>query len=516
MISKDTLKYTILCVVTDLLAACSFPKINLFFLMWIAFVPLIFVIRRTRSIVSFLCGFLSGFVFNAIGLYWLVPMLHFNTDSYIQAIISSCSLWCYLALYWGVWSFGLQKYISSQKDKLSVFFTIIFGSCLWVLLEYVRTYLFTGFPWMLLGYSQSEFTEIIQVAEFSGVYGVSFLIMFCNLCFYFWLADKNKKKYLYTALIFIILFTIIGAYRIYKFRLLGDKEYSVSISQPNIDQYKKWDSYYRQEVLSNLKKLALESRKSTPDLVLWSETVLSGVVPEDLQLYDFAKQLAVMSGGLNIIGSLYNEDNDKIFNVVLGFEGANDYKFIHKKNHLVPFGEIIPFRKILARFFGVLNQMGDIERGNDTNVFNSGELFIGATICSENFFPDFARRFVLNGAKVLTNHTNDAWFFNTAAPYQHFMMNIFRAVETRKFVLVSANTGVSGIIEASGLVIDRTGVSKEALLNGTFFQNDFKTFYTKFGDVFAKICILVMLALTLFLILKKYEGHKCLNNKKKE
>jgi apolipoprotein N-acyltransferase len=507
--NKELLNYkkAILCCAAGLLSVCAFPKFNLFFLMWIAFVPLVFVIMRTNAVSSFLFGFLSGFVFNAIGLYWLVPMLHFNTGSYSQAIIAACSLWIYLALYWGIWSFALQKYISFQKkNKLSNFFVVIFGACLWVLLEYIRTYLFTGFPWMLIGYSQFEFTEIIQIAEFTGVYGVSFLILFCNICFYFFIAGENKKRYLYLALAFIILFTLFGTYKIYKFRLLGDKEYSVSILQPNIDQYKKWEEDYRQDILSNLKKTALEVSKSKADLVLWSETVLPGIVPEDDNLYSFAKELAVSAGGFNIFGSFYNEDNEdneRIFNVALGFKGADNYNSVHKKNHLVPFGEFIPFRKFLARFFGILNKMGDVDKGSDANVFNSGELFIGVTICSENFFPDIARRFVLNGAKTLTNHTNDAWFFDTAAPYQHFMMNVFRAVENRKFVLVSANTGISGIIESSGIIIDKTEVSKKELLNGTFFQNDFKTFYTKFGDVFVNICSIVLLVLLVFLRFKR-------------
>ncbi|MDR3195797.1 MAG: apolipoprotein N-acyltransferase [Endomicrobium sp.] len=496
-------KKAVLCCAAGLLSASAFPKLKLFFFIWVSFVPLISVIMESKLTSSFFYGFLSGFAFNAIGLYWLAPMLYFNTGSYIQAITASCFFWGYLALYWGVWSFGLQKYVSFQKDKRSNFFTVTFGSCLWVLLEYLRTYLFTGFPWMLIGYSQFEFTEIIQAAEFAGVYGVSFLIMFCNLCFYFWLADKNKKKYLYTALIFIILFTLFGACRIYKFRLLGEKGYNVLIFQPNIDQYKKWDEDYRQEILSNLQKQAVEVGKSKADLALWPETVLPGVVPEDRQLYGFTKKLAASVGSFNIFGSFYNEDNGKMFNVVLGFKGADDYNSVHKKNHLVPFGEFVPFRKFLAKFFGILNKMGDVDRGSDATVFNNGELFIGASICSENFFPYIARRFVLNGAKVLTNHTNDAWFFDTAAPYQHFIMNVFRAVENRKFVLVSANTGVSGIIEASGIIIDKTKVSKKELLNGTFFQNNFKTFYTKLGDVFVKICSVVLLVLVVFLRFKR-------------
>jgi apolipoprotein N-acyltransferase len=502
MISKDNIKHAVLCIITGLLSACSFPKIDLFFLMWIAFVPLIFVIRKANAISSFLFGLLSGFVFNAIGLYWLVPLLHFNTGSYVQSVVAACSLWMYLAIYWGLWSFGLEKYISFQKYKSLNWLSVVFGACLWVFLEYVRTYLFTGFPWMLIGYSQVGFKEIIQVAEFTGVYGVSFLILFCNLCFYFWLEGKNKRKYLYVPLIFIILFTLFGSIRIYKFRLLGEKEYNVSILQPNVDQYTKWDQGCIQEILSNLQKQAVEVGKSKTDLVLWPETVLPGIVPKDIGLVDFAKRLSSYTGSFNIFGSFYNED-DKLFNSVLGFNSQETLSVMHRKNHLVPFGEVIPFRKFLARFFDVINNFGDVDKGSDANVFKRGDLFIGPIICSENFFPDVARRFVLNGAKVLTNHTNDAWFFDMATPYQHFMMNVFRAVENRKFVLICANTGISGIIEASGVVLNKTKVSKKEILKGTFSQNDFKTFYTKFGDIFARMCVVILVILVLFSYYRK-------------
>ncbi|MDR2437368.1 MAG: apolipoprotein N-acyltransferase [Endomicrobium sp.] len=482
---------------SGLLAVCAFPKFNLFFLIWVAFVPIAFAMMRANTITAFLGGFLSGFVFNAFGLYWLVPMLHFNTDSYVQAIIASSALWVYLALYWGLWSFGLQKYISFQECKYSDWLIVIFGACLWVFLEYVRTYFLTGFPWMLIGYSQFEFSKIIQISEFTGVYGISFIIIFCNLCFFFWLSRK-EKLFLYVGVLIIFLVTIFGVFRIHKFKLLGEKRHNVSIVQPNIDQYKKWDNEYRQEILSNLKKQALEVNKLAPELVLWPESVLPGLLPGDWQVYSHAKDLAINSNSFNIMGSLYVQDYDNCFNVVLGFNSLGECKFIHKKNHLVPFGEFIPFRKFIARFFGVLNQMGDIERGHDISIFNKGELFIGPTICSENFFPDIARKIVLNGAKVLTNHTNDAWFFDTAAPYQHFMMNVFRAVENRRFMLVSANTGVSGIIEASGAVVDKTVVSKEELLSGTFSQNEFETFYTRCGDVFVGACIVILPVLVVF------------------
>jgi apolipoprotein N-acyltransferase len=286
--------------------------------------------------------------------------------------------------------------------------------------------------------------------------------------------------------------------RAYKFKFFGDQEFTVSIVQPNVDQNKKWDQLYKNNILSNLKEYAFKISKNKTDLVIWPETVLPGSIPEDKQLYESIKHMLKTAGGFNIVGSVYNDEDYRCFNVALAFdERDSDYKAVHKKNHLVPFGEYIPFRNMFSRFFCVLNQMGDFNKGQDTDVFDNGKIYAGAIICSENFFPDVSRKFVLSGAKVLTNHTNDAWFFDTPALHQHFIMNIFRAVENRKAVIVSANSGISGIIEASGVVVEKTASSESMLLTGKFLQNDFKTFYTKYGDLFVNMCAGLLLVLML-------------------
>jgi apolipoprotein N-acyltransferase len=355
---------------------------------------------------------------------------------------------------------------------------------------------------MLIGYSQFKFTKIIQIAEFTGVYGVSFLIIFCNLCFYFWISarrdkSKNANSYLYLILTLVIGISIFGFVRVNKFSSFGSQEFSVAIVQPNIDQYKKWNKFYESDILLNYERYAFEISKINADLVVWPETALVGVIPSDEYSYDRAKHMVSTAGGFNIVGSLYNDEDNRIFNVVLTFENGGDCKVLHRKTHLVPFGEFVPFKALLSRFFGVLSQTGDTTKGEDIEIFSSGEMRIGSTICSENFFPDISRKFALMGAKVFTNHTNDAWFFDTAAPHQHFVMNVFRAVETRKSFIISANSGISGIIEASGLVVERTLSAEKALLTGKFFQNDFKTFYTKYGDLFVGLCAGLFLVLLL-------------------
>ena len=496
---KRIYKDALLCVLGGVLAALSFPKAGLFVLIWAAFIPLLIAVMKSSPAVSLFYGFISGFVFNAVGLYWLVPMLQFNTGSYVQAFAAAFVLWAYLALYWAVWSFFVNI---SKRYFEQPFLLALFASCVRVLLEYARTYFLTGFPWMLAGYSQYKFTEIIQIAEFAGVYGVSFIIIFCNMMFYFWLIDRKGGKYLYAALAVILIIAVFGAFRLDRFKFFGSEAFKVVVAQPNVDQYKKWDQSFKDEILLGLENLAFEAAGAKADLVIWPETALPGFLPYDRQSYKSAVRFTGTAGGFNIIGAPYTDGTGRLYNAVFAFKSdGNGYISLHKKNHLVPFGEFVPFQKELSRFFGVLNMLGNFTRGSDTRVFTDGRIYAGSTLCSENFFPDISRRFVLSGAKVLTNHTNDAWFFDTAAPYQHFMMNVFRAVENRKAVLVSANSGISGIIDASGRIVSSLSSYTSGMLGGEFLQNDYISFYTYHGDIFVKLCAAAVVVLLLTILI---------------
>ncbi|MDR1952625.1 MAG: apolipoprotein N-acyltransferase [Elusimicrobiota bacterium] len=494
------IKPLVFSIISGLLAAASFPKINLFFLIWIAFIPLIYAVRNEKPKESFFYGLIAGIVFFACSMYWLAPMLEFNLGSIILALISSMILWFYLALYWGIWALSLNWFSKFFNNSI---ITAAALSCLWVLLEYVRTYLLTGLPWVLAGYSQYEFREIIQIAEWTGIYGVSFLILFCNFLFYFGLTKiKNRKNFFIAGILLIFSVSIFGAFRLDKFKFFGDEIYKAVIIQPSIDQYKKWDADYRNEIRTELELFAFRAGEKEADIVLWPESVVPSLLSADRQSYPLENALSEYAGGLNIIGALFRDQDGKDFNAVLSFmDGSKIYLQIHKKNHLVPFGEYVPFRKVLAPFFGVLNQMGDLERGNDKEIFRYKSLYIGTLICSENFYPDIARDFVLNGAKVLTNHTNDAWFFKTAAPHQHFIMNVFRAIETRKTILISANSGVSGAVEASGKIIYASAVFEAGIIPISFIQNDYKTFYVKYGDVFVLVCGIIFAICLLFVLI---------------
>ena len=489
--------FTALSVLTGLFTAFSFPKMNLFFLMWAALVPLFYVICSSSVKQSFFYAFLAGLTAYMLGVFFVLDSIFLLTDSYITALFFYIVLCLYFSLYWGVWG-ALVSFIKQLNAKPLVF--VFISASLWVLLEYTRTYVLTGWPWLLTGYSQYLFTHIIQIAEFTGVYGVSFVIVLVNALLYYG-ASGSKKIYFAAALSIFASVFLFGAYRYNLFADFGEKEYTAAAVQSNIEQYKKLDNSYREETFSKLEESAEQLSEIGADLNVWAESEIINFIPLDLEAYIFADKLAKTAGGFNIIGAPYLDGDGKLFGAVFHFDGKGGYVSVHKKNHLIPFGEYLPIPKSVAGFIGIYDKNDYSVKGDDAAVFTDGELYTGTLICSENLFPDIVRQFVLNGAKVLTSNSNDAWFFDSSGPYKHFSANVFRAVESRKAVIAAANTGVSAIIDAAGKITVSTRVYERAVISGTFRQNGYLTFYMRFGDVFTAgcmVCILLFAAAFLF------------------
>ncbi|MDD3064767.1 MAG: apolipoprotein N-acyltransferase [Endomicrobiaceae bacterium] len=483
------LKYFLLSILTGFLVALSFPKLNAFYLTWIAFVPLIYSALRNCVKNSLIYGFLAGFVCNAAALYWIFPFMLYNTDSISQSIIVSVLLWSYLALYFSLWS----GFLSFTRRHLYPFLSIIFAACSWIALEFLRTYFLTGFPWNLLGYTQSPFLQIIQIADVLGSYGISFAIICVNMLLYYWLYSKaNRRRYLLISALIITVLIGYGLIRMSRFNSSYGEKLNAGIVQPNIDQYKKWNNDYKIEIIKTLEESAKFFEDKERDIIVYPETALPGFLQnnDETDIQNMIKNIS-NSQNISLIGAPSLTKN-KIYNSVFAVS-SKEVINIHDKNHLVVFGEYIPFKKLLSKFFGVLNSLGDFSKGSVMQVYSCGKIVVGPTICSENFFPSLSRNLVLNGAKILTNHTNDAWFFDTFAPYQHFVMNIFRAVENRKNIIISANSGLSGIIDSSGNTVLKTQINQSINVSGSVYQNDYITIYTKFGDFFAVMCISVTL-----------------------
>lgn len=493
-----------LAALSGLLLSACFPSIGLPFLSWVSLIPLFYALRLQGAVNGLLLGGVTGLVFFIATVHWVTNSVHYYGGiPLIPASLITLLLCAVLSLFFAAFGAGMVRL--RQRHPLLLFLS---APALWTALELARTYVFSGFPWALLGYSQYRVLPLLQFADITGVYGISFLIVLVNTALFELLQDRRR----YPALIAALLLTGGAlAYGTIKLREPeGNGGITVSVVQGNIEQDRKWDPAYQAGTISIYKRLTVEALKKKPDLVLWPETATpfyfggSGdnrVLSDDLKLFVRSTGTPLLTGSptYEVKPGRVVELRNSAF--LLGGDG--NIAAVYHKHHLVPFGEYVPLKELLFFVEKMVEAVGDFEAGSDFTVMKvktskpRTETAFSTVICYEIIFPDLVRRFVDNGATVIATITNDAWFGRTAAPAQHFSMAVLRAVENRVPVARAANTGISGFIDAKGRVLDSSRIFTEDVLTRTLTPGVKKTFYTKHGDVFAYACVLAALVLML-------------------
>jgi len=374
--------------------------------------------------------------------------------------------------------------------------TIILTPFLWVGLEYLRSILLTGFPWADLGHSQYLNLPFIQIADITGVYGLSFIILWVNITLYLVLHQWPAKIFPYReVLISVIILTGVLLYGYAKMDAV-DRQASqqailrVGLVQGNIDQSIKWDESFQRETLKIYERLSFRTAREEPNLIIWPETAAPFFFQDAKQYQPEILDIPVKTNAFLLFGSpSYKVERGKVNHYNSAYLASPSGEIVGKydKIHLVPFGEYVPFGEILS--LGSLGEgIGDFKSGKEIINLSLPQGKFGVVICFEIIFPDLCRKFVKKGANFLVTITNDAWFGRTSAPYQHFSIAVFRAVENRVFVARAANTGISGFIDSKGKILKRGTIFKEEAIYGDIRLSTAKTFYTLYGDIFAWIC----------------------------
>jgi apolipoprotein N-acyltransferase len=265
----------------------------------------------------------------------------------------------------------------------------------------------------------------------------------------------------------------------------------IGLVQGNIDQSIKWDESFQKETLKIYDRLSLKVSEGKPDLIIWPETATPFFFQDAKEYQPFLLDIPKKTNAFLLFGTpSYKIEKGKIYHYNSAYlvSASGQLNERYDKIHLVPFGEYVPMQNLLF-FIGSLGEgIGDFKSGKEIFNFSLPQGKFGVLICFEIIFPDLCRRFVKDGADFLVTITNDAWFGRTSAPYQHFSMATFRAIENRVFIARAANTGISGFIDPSGRIVKQGGIFTEEAMNGTIRLSSEKTFYTLYGDVFAWIC----------------------------
>lgn len=476
MVKNNPLRDIALVILSAVLLALPFNNGDLWVFAWFGFVPLFFVLENKSAPRAFLFSFLSGVVFWFISIYWLANV----------TIIGLIVFVLYLGLYFGLFGVLIKRF----------YFSLLFVSSLWVILEYTRSFLLTGFPWALLGYSQYKNLPAIQIADITGVWGVSFLVIMANV--YIYKLIRNRLKLQHAIIVPAVILVALG-YGFYKINLVHTvtplSELNISVVQANIPQELKWDPKAKHYIMENYTRLTEAVSKENPDLIIWPEAASPCYLGEEKWCFNEISDLSYRIRRPLLLGTVTTEGGT-YYNSALFLNGLSQGYRLYHKIHLVPFGEYVPLRHVFT-FLDTIVPIGDFSAGREYVVFDISSLAsetkdrFSVLICFEDVFPELARNFVKNGAQFLVNITNDAWFGRTSSPYQHLSASVFRAVENRVSLVRSANTGVSAFISPAGrieaILSDDNG--SNIFVEGTLTQKlkvfaAGRAFYTRFGDIF--------------------------------
>jgi len=508
---KENLSGITLVLISAILLVLSFlPYANLGFLTWFAFVPLFFNLKNKSRLKVFFLYYLTGVIFWSGIVYWLI---HVTFVGLILIVL-------YLALYFG--TFGLI--ISLINSRLRAFARLLFIPGIWILLEYLRSYLFGGFGWALLGYSQYLNLPIIQVADITGVWGISFLVMSMNVLIYSMLDARFSRLVIkqrptsvitnYALILFLLSLSLgYGFYKLYcKPKVINRKSIRISVIQGNIPQAIKWEEAARVKIFEEYQRLSHLAAYDLPDLIIWPEAALPGILGQDeyvkrnLQEFVSSIRIPFLVGAVNL-------DNKNYYNSAMLISRQGEFIQRYDKLHLVPFGEYIPLRGIFG-FLETVVPIGDFSSGEEYTVFNLDRIVpasmpqvdikqaegarFSVLICFEDIFPQISRQFVKKEADFLINITNDAWFGDTSSPYQHLSASVFRAVENGVYLVRAANTGISGFITPNGIIYPLTDEisGKQTFISGYLAKEIFifpkqYSFYTQWGDWFVLVCLIL-------------------------
>ena len=502
-------------ILTSLLLVLSYPKFNQGWLAWLALAPLVYSLLSAQTLKTALWrGFVSGFFFYLGLLYWIYPTMRAGQVGPAVSALGLALLAALLSLEFLLVS-GFGFYLKKAGPGI---FPYVFSAA-WAAMEWAKitvNYKGVWFPWFTLAYTQWQYTKIIQIVSVTGLYGLSFAVCFSGAMAGSLIYKKEKPlKALIKfspALIMLAGLWFYGAGELKKAERTAFKApLKASLLQPAIDLYAKWDSNQAAAIEAKINGLIRGIEKT--DLIVWPENALPGWI-EDKHYGAWVSGIAVEKQTANFIGSVSRGDGSRVAAFLVGSSGTITAEYY--KRVLVPFGEYVPFRDFLGRYIKPVAALGEFLPGNFSQPLmevrrdESGTAIererknvkIAGIICYESIFPFLFREDAAKGAELFVNITNDGWYLDTSAPRQHLLVNIFRAVETRRPVIRAANNGISAYIDPWGRIQRSLGLNSAGVLDVEvkLASVPVESFYVRHGDLFAYTAALLCAAFLLSML----------------
>tara|TARA_Y100000994_G_scaffold211476_1_gene185820 strand:+ start:4893 stop:6389 length:1497 start_codon:yes stop_codon:yes gene_type:complete len=470
------------------------------FLSWFGLIPFLKVIElenNRNTLIKY--SFIWGLIYHLVVVFWLAtnigttPIIAFIIMIITVIILSFNTVIILFSWYY------LKQYLPQN-------YSMIIFAIIWTLVEYFRSYGLLGFPWVSLANSQTNYLYLIQNVEYTGIYGITLWIICCNIIVFKIFQSKNKIQYLYYFI--IILLPWLSGYSLYNFEDNKVKEslddsLVITAIQPNISLFEKRNIQSRDDMLNNLIDSTLNNIRPNTELIIWPESAMPFHRIQSHHVSYFLPRLFIKDSHLLTGNIFYDAEDTYNSSVLLNKNGIQG--FYHKRQ-LVPLAEHFPFSENFDFLKNINIGQANFSKGKKDHVFNVNGYRFSSLICIESTFPEINRRHVNMGIDAMIFLVNDGWYLTEPEPRQHARQSIFRAIENRTPVIRCANTGISQFINSKGVVEQEIDLNKFGTMHVEINKNNnIKTFYTRFGNVFSLILLGIMM---LVLILSRFKNEK--------
>ena len=496
-------------------------------LLFVALIPLLSALGRLSTKQTVCMGMTCGLLYYTSLFYWIISVLQrFGGLHPALSALALLTLAAYMVIYTTLFCLLLNRLLIRSKSRgQAAALLLLTAPVVWTGLDFLRGWLFTGLPWMDLGYALYRQPLLIQAADLGGHYLITFSVVLINALL-FWLMERIRASFSsssntsdyhfgYPMTVFLLL-SCLGGYSAVRYQQISSETATadtafVSAVQGNIEQNKKWSPTQKEKTVErylSLSTQALEGEEK-PELIVWPETALP-FYPAREPLMNRVRAFVQKNEIHLLTGSPYFTVNPQkkkpvaYSNSALLLDQEGRLSARYNKQHLVPFGEYIPLRTYLWFIKPLVELIGDFTPGDSFDPLDADTIQAGVLICFESIFPDIARQEVIKGANLLVNLTNDAWYGESSAPYHSWAMTVFRAVENRRSLVRSANTGISGFISPTGEIYKETKLFKAQAINARTPLLTGHTFFMHGGYRFGAIC-LALIPFLLYLSARKQQ-----------
>lgn len=470
-------------VVSGALLASAFPGAGIDLVALVALAPLVAaVLRARRGWEAFLLGCAGLLVTWLINVPWVIAVMVTHGGIPFAVGVSLYVAMCLvLCVYGGLFAFGVWR--ARELHPVALWFAV---AAIWAAVEYLRTYLLTGFPWNLIAVALIDSPVLIVLARVIGPYGIGWLAMVPASALGWILATSGRPKLKITAVVsaaaLLVCWAGAGAILLRRIDPAEGEPFRAAMLQPDISTEMRWSPETTFLIYERMMRMTEEAADAGASVIVWPEST----VPLTFLRHEFyrrgVEEISARRGADIILGSVAEDDQDaeKIWNAAyLVHEGETKGRY--DKLHLVPFGEYVPLRRVIFFAEKLVRAVGEFQFGTNDRPLG-GKHRYGPAICYEAIFPQITSSQVRSGADVLVTITNDGWFDRTAAPRQHLDAARLRAVETDRWLLRAATTGISAVVDPAGRTVEELEVGRQGTIVADVTARQSQTVYVRFGD----------------------------------